>query len=419
MPMKILHLTDLFAPSVGGMESCVLYLARQQTRQGHHVSVVTLVRPNGVPSHRTEDIGFRVHRIAAGYTRFHWAWTSVDKPYHPPFPDPIVAKALRSIVREEMPDVVQAHNWMAYSYLAIKGPKAPPLLWTQHDYELTCPKKTLVYHRGEAACPGPALRRCVTCSAEQYGALKGTAVTLGLSASNAILHRRIDRLAGVSNAVVEATPLAASFRPDRVHVVHSFIEDDATTIASGVPRPSFLPKRDGYLLFVGALGPHKGIFDLLEAFELLGDEVPPLVVLGIPTSDSPAQWPDRVLVRENVAHAEVLAAWKHSGIAVIPSRWAEPFCLAVIEAATMGRPIVATRVGGLCDVVTDGETGLLVPPADPASIARAIRYLLANPGLAKEMGEAARLRVERLTVSNAATIYEGILADMIADHRRS
>jgi glycosyltransferase involved in cell wall biosynthesis len=117
--MKILHLTDLFPPIIGGTESYVLYLAREQTRRGHDVSVATLVRPDGVPTHQVKDIGFRIHRIEPLYPRFRRAWTSTDKPYHPPFPDPPVASELERILKEERPDVVQAHNWIAYSYLVI------------------------------------------------------------------------------------------------------------------------------------------------------------------------------------------------------------------------------------------------------------------------------------------------------------
>ncbi|MGO8876552.1 MAG: glycosyltransferase family 4 protein [Acidimicrobiales bacterium] len=415
--MKILHLTDLFAPCIGGMESHVLYLARERTRRGHDVSVVTLVRPGGVATNRMEDIGFRVYRISGTYTRFRRAWASPDKPYHPPFPDPLVARQLQRILDEEQPDVVQAHNWIAYSYLAIKTPSSPPLLWTQHDYSLACPKKTLMYHRDDGTCPGPALRRCVPCSDEQYGAVKGTALTLGLFASNAALHRRIDGIVAVSTAVARAVRLALGRTDVPVTVVNGFVEDDATVAAGATPRPKFLPKQDGYLLFVGALGIHKGITDLLEAFELLGDDVPPLVVLGTPRPDTPTRWPRGVIVRENVPHDQVMAAWRHCGIGVVPSRWAEPFGLVPLEAASAGCPVVATRTGGLVESVEDGISGLLVPPQDPSAMATAIRHLLDNPTAALEMGLAGQRRAEQFTVSKTTTILDAILEELIERRR--
>jgi glycosyltransferase involved in cell wall biosynthesis len=415
--MKILQLTDLFTPIIGGAELHVLYLAREQTRRGHDVSVVTLVGPGGEATDRIEDVGFRVHRIKPAYTRLRWAWSSADKPYHPPFPDPIVARDLQRIIKRERPDVVQAHNWIAYSYLAIKSRISPPLLWTQHDYSLACPKKTLLYYRDAGVCPGPALGRCVACSAEQYGSTKGAAVTLGLFASNAALHRRIDRVIAVSTPVARVAKLALGLPNDRVKVVNGSIEVDAAVVADAPPRPEFLPKDDGYLLFVGALGVYKGVTDLLDAFELLGDDAPPLVVLGTPRSDTPTDWPDRVIVRENVPHDQVMAAWRHCGIGVLPSRWAEPYPLVALEAAAAGCPLVATRIGGFAEIVADGVTGLLVPPSDPAALARAIRQLLDNPQMAREMGEAAHQKAQDFTVSKMTTLLDEILAGLVKDHR--
>jgi glycosyltransferase involved in cell wall biosynthesis len=417
--MKILHLTDLFIPIIGGTESYILYLARERTRRGHEVSVVTLVRPGGEATDRIEDVGFRVHRIEPAYTRLRWAYASADKPYHPPFPDPIVARELQRILKRERPDVVLADNWIAYSYLAIKSPSSPPLLWTQHDYSLACPKKTLLYYRDAGVCPGPALGRCVACSAEQYGSIKGAAITLGLFASNAALHRRIDRVIAVSTTVARVAELALGLPNDRVTVVNDFIEDDAAAVADAIPRPEFLPKDDGYLLFVGALGVYKGVTDLLDAFELLGDDAPPLVVLGTPRPDTPTRWPSRVIVRTNVPHDQVMVAWRHCGIGVLPSRWAEPCGLAPLEAAMASCPLVATRTGGYAEIVADGITGLLVPPRNPVAIAGAIRQLLDNPQMAREMGEAAHQRAQDFTVSKMTTPLDEILAELVNDRRRA
>ena len=68
----------------------------------------------------------------------------------------------------------------------------------------------------------------------------------------------------------------------------------------------------------------------------------------------------------------------------------------VLEAMAHARPVVATPVGGTPEVVVDGETGLLVPPRNPAALADAIRRLLDDPDLAKRLGEAGRRRVEKL-----------------------
>jgi glycogen(starch) synthase len=85
---------------------------------------------------------------------------------------------------------------------------------------------------------------------------------------------------------------------------------------------------------------------------------------------------------------------KDSTLVVMPSR-TEPFGLVALQAAQMGRPIVATRVGGLPEVILDGETGLLVEANDSDALASAILRLLRSPEWARQMGLTAHLRADR------------------------
>jgi glycogen(starch) synthase len=80
----------------------------------------------------------------------------------------------------------------------------------------------------------------------------------------------------------------------------------------------------------------------------------------------------------------------------MPSRWEEAFGLVALEAALMARPVVATRVGGLPEVVLDGETGLLVQKDDSGALARAVGFLLDHPEQAMSMGNAGRLRAKEV-----------------------
>src|SRR5205823_745017 len=76
---------------------------------------------------------------------------------------------------------------------------------------------------------------------------------------------------------------------------------------------------------------------------------------------------------------------------------------ALLEAAAAAKPMVATRVGGIPELVRDGESGFLVPPRDPPALTRALRVVLSNPERASAMGQAARAQVEReFTLSRMA-----------------
>ena len=98
------------------------------------------------------------------------------------------------------------------------------------------------------------------------------------------------------------------------------------------------------------------------------------------------------------------------------SSYLEGLGTAILDAMALGKPVVATRAGGIPEAVQDGMTGLLVPPRDPQALAEAIRSLLRHPEQAKALGEAGRKRVEQyFTVERMACqtlqAYERILAN--------
>ena len=161
----------------------------------------------------------------------------------------------------------------------------------------------------------------------------------------------------------------------------------ATWIPNGIDVPSTpaAGERDGSVLFVGRLSPEKGVAELVEATGGV-----PLVVAG----DGPL----RSLVPQAlgfVEHERLGRLYEQAGVAVFPSR-REGLPLSLLEAMAHGCPVVATRVGGIPQLVDDGRTGLLVPPCDPDALRRAIDRLLADPELGRRLGEAARRRVREL-----------------------
>ncbi len=93
--------------------------------------------------------------------------------------------------------------------------------------------------------------------------------------------------------------------------------------------------------------------------------------------------------------------------------------VSLIEAGAAGRPLVATRVGGVPEVVADGRTGLLVPPADPPAVAGAIERLLADPSLATDMGQRARAEMaERFSATRLADDLAALYELLLAGRRR-
>ena len=158
---------------------------------------------------------------------------------------------------------------------------------------------------------------------------------------------------------------------------------EVRVIPSGVDLPGEVgpPDEPPHVLYAGRLSPEKGVLVLAEAARGL-----PLVVAG----DGPLR--DRVPGALGfVPHDELLRLYERASVVVCPSL-REGYGVACAEAMAHGRPVVASAVGGLRDLVVDGETGLLVPPNDPAALRTALERLLGDAGLRNRLGAAARER---------------------------
>ena len=153
--------------------------------------------------------------------------------------------------------------------------------------------------------------------------------------------------------------------------------------------PASLPDRP-QVLFVGVLEPYKGIDVLAEAWRLAR----PAASLRIVGSGSRASIVEELGMRwdRSLASEEVARALDESTLLVLPSR-SEGMGRVVVEAQCRGRAVVASRVGGIPDLVRDGENGLLVEPGDPEALADALVRVLSEPGLAARLGAEARASV--------------------------
>ncbi len=404
--MRILMFSDFYHPVIGGLERHVRTLSHELARRGHSVAVATLAH-EGSPAFE-DDQGVRVYRLPGWNRALKPFYVSAERQFHPTLPDPGVMAGLRRILAEERPDIVHGHGWMLYSYLPLRSRYDIPLVVTLHDYGLVCPRKT--YMREGRVCDGPGYAKCVRCGIEQYGLAKSLLLTTGMAISKRG-HGRVDRYIAISQAMRDASVQAAG-RPVRpIEVIPTFIPDTALQPQPAYPRPAFLPQSDEYLLFVGELSPHKGVQVLLDAYQGLTD-LAPLVMIGSQHGAASVEIPPGVFVARNVAHQDVMAAWERCAIGVVPSVWPEPFGQVAIEAMAARKPVVASAVGGLPDIIVDGVTGVLVPPGDAQALRLALRELLLDPARRARMGEAGHERARRFTVGAVADRIEQVYSEV-------
>ena len=158
---------------------------------------------------------------------------------------------------------------------------------------------------------------------------------------------------------------------------------DVRVIPNGVDLPAHAGEETEppQILYAGRLSKEKGVLELVEAARGL-----PLVLAG----DGPLR--KRVpAARGFVPRDELERLYAEAAVVVCPSR-REGFGVTCLEAMAYAKPVVASSVGGLLDLVVDGETGILVPPRDPAALRAALERLLADADLRQRLGSAARER---------------------------
>jgi glycosyltransferase involved in cell wall biosynthesis len=190
------------------------------------------------------------------------------------------------------------------------------------------------------------------------------------------LARRV--LRGASAVIAASTSLAEQARELGAR--------ETRVIPSGVDLPELEGEEADPLevLYAGRLSAEKGVLELVEAARGLN-----LVVAG----DGPLR--HRVpQARGFVPHDQLQRLYRRAAVVVCPSR-REGFGVTCLEAMAHARPVVATDVGGLRDLVVDGETGLVVRPRDPQGLRRALDRLLADPELRRRLGAAGRERARQ------------------------
>ncbi len=412
--MRVLLVAQWFPPIIGGEEAHVQRLGRVLVERGHEVSVATIAQ-TGLEPYEVVD-GVRVHRLRGTLQRVDRLFRDPARKSAAPYPDPELVAGLRRVVAEERPDVVHAHNWLVHSYLPIKHESAAPLVLTLHDFSLVCARKDYMY-LGATNCTGPALTKCLRCATRMYGPAGAIPTVGGVFAMSAWERGAVDRFIAVSHSVAEGTGLVEHGLPH--DVIPNFIlpiapPGNAGAGADPAAEPVGLPA-EPFLLFVGAIRRIKGVQVLLRAYRAL-DAPPPLVLIGYAGPETDAllrDLPSGVTFLEDLPHAGVMAAWRRSRLGVVPtiSRDASP--TVVLEAMASGVPLVASRIGGIPDLVEDGASGLLVQPGDEPALREAISRVLADDALAGRLAAGARERASAFTapaiVPRIEAVYEAVI----------
>jgi L-malate glycosyltransferase len=239
--------------------------------------------------------------------------------------------------------------------------------------------------------------------------------------------KKIDAVTAVSDFVVQRFQKNNLIARDKVtriyngidlHRFHPSVNDHGKSVNK---RELFKAKdSDIVITFAGQFIEVKGILPYMRAVQLLLNEHDNLFFAFIgqgPLYDealSSIQQSFMSKVSFLGVRDDMENILRGSDIMVVPSIWEEAFGLVAAEASACGVPVVASDIGGLPEVVLDGQTGILVPPGDVSAIVHALKTLIENPDMRKSMGQAGRKHVEmnfdlQTQVSKTLALYKTLL----------
>lgn len=292
-------------------------------------------------------------------------------------------------------DIAHAHNIyhrISPSVLVALNRKKIPVVMTLHDYKLGCPVYS--FYRENIGI-------CVDClnkgkySVVLHNCTKGSYIYSFFHYLESSLHKLTKIY--VNNINMFICPSLFSVK---LHQQIGIPQNKLIHIPNFVNIENFDPefKPGDYILYVGRLSKEKGVITLLRAVKDIGVK---LKIVG----DGPIKHDCERFVSENeISNVEFVGyksgeelkqLYRNSAFLIMPSEWYENAPMTILESFAYGKPMIGSKIGGIPEMIIDGETGFLFEPANENDLREKILYFLSKPSLIEQMGKNARLRVER------------------------
>jgi len=302
---------------------------------------------------------------------------------------PEAVRKVGALIDATQPDLVHCHNiyhQLTPSIIGAAKARGVLVVLTLHDYKPVCPAYTRL--RGGKPCSA-----CLDGDFAQVLKRRCAEGSLGRSAllyAEAVVQRRLGNYEKVDRFI-------APSRFMRDSVLHRFRPEQVVLLYNGVDLAGIAPsgRDEGYALYLGRLSHEKGIEALLHAHDST-QAAWPLVVAGTGplAGEFKTKYPTAKFIG-HVAGDALRATISGAAVVVVPSEWYENCPMSVLEAMAYGKPVIGSRMGGIPELVADGETGLLFDAGNVKELQEKLGTLMAAPDLRQTMGKAARERVEK------------------------
>jgi len=348
MNIKILFWTELFFPHIGGIEVFGAQFIKALLRSGYTVEVVTSHSGARLPD-ITEKEGIRIHRFPFQKTLAQRDMKEIKQ---------ISAKVIR-LNKHFRPDIIHVNTIQ------------PSLFFFYHTRSSYPASFVLTLHQPP----------------------------LSSSGNSSLLHNTMSSADWITTVSHNLLSEARRYAPG--------IESKSSVIQNGLECPHTKPSRLSFknptILCIGRLIKDKGFDIAIGAFQSILKSLPEanLIIAG--------DGPERKYLEEKtsclgLSRAVCITGWippeevpelmNKATLVVVPSRWEEPFCLVALQAAQMGRPVVASKTGGIPETVLDKKTGLLFEKENIKDLEEKILFLIQNPHAALRMGKTAKKRAD-------------------------
>jgi len=395
--MKVVVCSNAYPPDfIGGAELIAHYQALALAKLGHSVVAFVADGQNSGPRYATTDDevdGIAVRRIFVNYSNFGQE--------HVNFSNSRIDAEFRNFVIAQHPDVIHFHNLIGLSMgmVSVAREQRIPTVLTTHDNWGFCLRNTLVRPNGKQ-CTNPD--ECHICQ-PQIKTPSGIVVPIVCRKNFlSLMLSRIDWFVSPSQYQADRY-LDVNLPPRAMQVVANGVDVNRfkNVVRTHSDRPRFT--------FIGYLGDHKGMRNLLWAAGHLPKGAVFLNVVGTGHElESYRNLAEAEGIADNVKfwgklpNSQIPQVLSETDVLVLPSLWPENQPVSITEAMAAGIAVIATNAGGVPELVTHEETGLLVSLNNVSQLTHAMERYMQDPELATRHGEAGKAKIRNNTFAHAA-----------------
>ena len=410
MAKTVMICSNLYPPEfMGGAELIASEQAKALQRMGHRVVVFAGMRQLRLPHYAlVEDSfdGIPVYRVQLAQSDFDSGQVSY---FHPQ-----VERHFENLVRQYQPDVTHMHNLTGLSVGMLTAAKRSGcrVVLTLHDFWGFCVKATLIDFESRVCRDFSRCEQCQSVVFDGNQALpirtRNNYIATHFSAVDAFIS---------PSRYLAAAYVKAGIPADKMHVIRNGVDVERFSRIQKEPAAGLVR-----FTFIGYLGEHKGVRIILQALNRLRNR-PRLHLNVVGDGHLRFQLEQEVHARGHsgrvkfwgqLPHDRIEDAFRNTDVLLLPSIWPENQPVTITEAMACRTPVIASCLGGVPELVRDGETGYLIEPGSSAALARAMRQLLDHPHRIATFGERAGESISENTLSkqieHVATLYDAGLA---------